>query len=268
MGRNMPLPALPYRQRVEELMVRCTDAGPGGQVGQLEANDLAIARTAWVRAEAGWMIDALVPLLPPEAPFAGRVDELTCAVGGTPDFLRLTPTEAYERVEKMLGDVTALMHAYSPNLRRRFEVWQIHEVHTSGRQSAIKRYQVTVSASDGMARLKEPVSGNQNRAAALLQLANRDEQVRDALSLLQTPEPSWGAVYDALKFVEDSPVAQGRKKKIKKYGGTASWHRHLGERGRPAKPKNPPDLVQARAFAFGLLREWLDLKVAEYLGKS
>ena len=252
-------------QRIDEYMVRVTDAGPAGATGEPGPDDPPVTRSVWIRAEAGWLVDELVKTLPPGLPVAGRIDEFTCSVGGTPEFLKLTPSDAYQVVENMLGNLTALMHAYSPNTRRRYEVWQVSELHKSGRQSAIKRLQMTVSATDGMVTLRKSVDGDLSRCTVLLVLAQSNGQVSEALALLQNPEPAWAAVYDALKFVAGSPVATGKKKKIDKYRGTASWYRHLGEPNRPAKPDNAPDLIQARAFAFGLLREWLDLKVSEYL---
>jgi hypothetical protein len=205
---------------------------------------------------------------PPDTPFASRVDEFTCAVGGTPDLLKLTPSEAHQRVENMRGNLTALMHAYSPNTRRRFEVWQPHEVPMSGRQSAIKRFQVTVlgqrryGPTQGTARRRSEQSCGPTSARKKEWTSQRSARATP------NPEPAWAAVYDSLMFVKDSPVAQGTMRKIKKYRTTASWHRHLGEPNRPAKPDNAPDLVQARAFAFSLLQGWLDLKVAEYLRKA
>ena len=97
----------------------------------------------------------------------------------------------------MLGNLTPLMHAYSPNTRRRFEVWQVSELHKSGGQSAIKRLQLTVSATDGMAHLRGAVDGNLTRGAVLLQLARTNGQIGEALSLLQTAEPAWAAVCHA-----------------------------------------------------------------------
>jgi hypothetical protein len=214
-------------QRIDEFMVQVTDAGPGGITGKPGHEDPPITRSVWIRGEAGWLIDALITLLPPDIPFASRIDEFTCAVGGTPEFLKLTPSEAYQRVENMLGNLTALMHAYSPNTRRRFEVWQVSELHKSGRQSAIKRLQMTVSATDGMAHLRGAVDGNLSRGAVLLQLARTNGQISEALALLQTPEPAWAAVYDALKFVKGSGVATGKKQKIDRYRGTAPASRGL-----------------------------------------
>ena len=258
-------PLAPNEQRVDEYMIRVTDAGPDGKgVGEPDASDPPVSRTVHVRAEAGWLIDELIPLLPPDVPFVSRVDETTCAVGSA-EFMNLTPAEAYQRVENMLGNLTALMHVYSPNTRRRLEVWQVHELHASGRQSAIKRFTMTVSHADGIAKLTESTDSTLNRAALLLRLAQSDGRISEALALLQAPEPGWGAVYDVLKFVENSPVTKGKRGKVDKYRGTASWYRHLGEPGRGPKPRNAPNLIEARTFAFGLLHAWLELRISKFL---
>jgi hypothetical protein len=262
-------PLAPNAQRVDEYMIRATDAGPDGKgVGEPDASDPPVTRTVHVRAEAGWLIDVLIPLLPPDIPFVNRIDETTCAVGSA-EFMNFTPSEAYQRVENMLGNLTALMHVYSPNTRRRFEVWQVHELHASGRQSAIKRLTMTVSHTDGMAKLTESVDGTVSRAALLLRLAQSDGRISEAFALLQTPEPSWGAVYDVLKFVEQSPVTKGKRTKVDTYRRTANWYRHLGEPDREPKPSNAPNLIEARTFAFGLLQDWLELRISKFLtGRS
>jgi hypothetical protein len=186
-------------------------------------------------------------------------------VGGTAEYLALSLSEAWQRVENSVASLTAMMHAYCPNSRYGFEVWQVHHLHASQRQSALKRFTMTVSEKDGIADLGESINGTSNRAAVLLELAQTNGRVNEALALLQGPEPSWAAVYNALKFVEGSAVATGKKSKIGIYRRTANWHRHLGEPNREPMPANPPTLVQARTFACGLLREWLELRVAQYL---
>src|SRR5579872_3145871 len=78
-------------QRIDEVMIRATDAGPAGLIGEPGPDDPQVRRSVWIRGEAGWLIDALISLLPPNMPFASRIDELTCEVGGTHDFLNLSP---------------------------------------------------------------------------------------------------------------------------------------------------------------------------------
>src|ERR1700679_2725774 len=106
-------PLGPDGQRVDEYMFRVTDAGAGGHTEQPGPEDPSVTRSVWIRGEADWLIDVLISVLPPDFPFASRIDQVTCAIGATPEFLKLTPSEAYQRVENMLSNLTALMHAYS-----------------------------------------------------------------------------------------------------------------------------------------------------------
>jgi hypothetical protein len=119
---------------------------------------------------------------------------------------------------------------------------------------------IAVSQTDGDDTLCKHI-GEETRATLLLRLAATDSRVQDALGLIQTADPGWGAVYDVLKFVEDTQVAQ--KTKIRKYIRTASWYRHLGEAKREPLPADPPTLNEAREYAFGLLREWIDRRLQQ-----
>ena len=146
------------------------------------------------------------------------------------------------------------MHIYTPNTRRSYQVGQVNTWYEHSGQTISSRTTFTVNKRDGAAALAK-------QATQLLRLAETDEGVKAALGLVQAADPGWGAVYDVLKFVEGTAVAHNRKTKIKKYRGTASWYRHLGEPKRPALPADPPTLAQAREYAFGLLQEWLDLRL-------
>lgn len=243
--------------QLDEIFVRVTDSGGDGRPME---SDPVIRRTVSVRAETDWLIDAFVSLLPPPFSFASRYDATTCLIG-SPDLLKMGPVEALQCVENMLRNVTALMHIYSPNTRRSFEVWQVHEVHASGKQSAVKRFMIAINKTDGHTSLSKLI-GAESRASLLLRLAETDIRVRDALGLVQSADPGWGVVYDALKFVKSAAVAKDRQSKIRKILGTASHYRHLGEHKRPPLPANSPSLPEAREFAFGLLQEWLDRRAA------
>jgi hypothetical protein len=258
---GMPDPPPPGEQRVDVIMAEVDSAGRW-KAADDGANDPAvISRTVWVRAEAGWLVDQVIPLLPPDVLFAGRIDEKTFAVG-SPEFSGLTRLEVYRRVENLMERLTALMNIYSPNTRRHFEVWQVHERRTSGLGAAIKRFSVTTSHTDGIAKLAVSAKANLSRAAALLQLASSSKPVSEALYLLHAPDPGWGAVYDVLEFLKGSPVMRGKRRKIERYRRTANWYRHLGKPIRQPLPRNPPNLAQARTFASGLLEEWLELQLS------
>jgi hypothetical protein len=109
-----------------ELEIRVTDDGGDGRPIE---SDPIVARTVRVRAEADWLLDWLLSLLPPPLSFV-RIDATTCAIG-SPDFVSLGPIDARQHVENILRNVTALMHIYSPNTRRDYEVLQVHEQHAS-----------------------------------------------------------------------------------------------------------------------------------------
>ena len=252
-------------QRVEEFVVGVTDSGPNAITGEITADDVPIIRTVFVRGGSAHDIDILISLLPPDFPFCYRVDDFTCAIGGTERFLRMTVEGAFQHVDNMLLNASAIMHAYLPNFERRYGVWQVHHVHKSLRQSAQRRFSLTISDQDGLAALRAPADGDLTLATLLLHLAQTNGKVGEALALLNAPNPGWAAVYDTIKLVERTSVAKGKATKLKLYRGTASWYRHLGELGRPKKPAGAPTLVQARTFAFGLLRVWLELRVSEYI---
>ena len=238
---------------MSDLEIKATDSGGDGRPIE---NDPVIARTVHVCAEADWLIDRLKALLPPSLSFV-RLNPTTCAIG-SPDFNDLSPADARQHVEILLRNLTALMHIYSPNTRRSFNVSQVHEQHESGRQSAIARLSIAVNQTDGHAALLAPV-GAEARATLLLHQAQTDDLVMKALRLLDAPEPGWHAVYDVLEFIEKTLVSDLRKTPgFEKVGQTANHYRHLGATARFPLPNNPPTLDQARVYAFDLLRTWLD----------
>lgn len=276
--QGIPDPVPPGKQRVEEFMFRVIDAGPNGAVGDPDPSDQVVARSVHVRVGESWLIDQVRGLLPPDMPFAGRVAANTLSVGvpanpdttfaiTSPDFLNFMPAEIFQRVENVLRRLTALMNVYSPNTRRAMYARQVHNVYASGRQAAHVRALMATSATDGIASLATPIDGCETRSTILLRIAQSDGRVSEALSLLESPDSGWAAIYDVLKFVDNSTVTKGKKSKISLYRGTASWYRHLGEPGRPAKPVDAPSLVDARTFAFGLLQDWLELRVTRYLAE-
>jgi hypothetical protein len=243
--------------RVDTVDVRVTDSGGDGRPIE---NDPIVALTVWVGAEAGWLIDKFIELLPPPFSFAGQINATTCAIG-SPEFINLGPIESRQRVENMLRNIVALMHIYSPNSPRYFEVLQVHEQHASGRQSVVARFTIPINKADGHAALTKPV-GTESRAKLILRLAETDSQVKEALGLVQAAEPGWGAVYDVLQFIKHSAAAQKHKTKIALFIRTANWYRHLGERRKPL-PDKAPTLEVAREFAFDFLQEWLDRRLQQ-----
>lgn len=258
---GIPDPVPPGEQRLEEFFVQVTDSGGKPTPG---VADPAVTRSVWIRAEAPWVIDQLIPLLPNDVPMAGREDAVTLVVG-SPAFLQLSVSEAWQLVENLVSKSVALMNIYSPNTRRHMEVWQVHELRKSGQQAAFKRYTITVSETDGIRKLAARIDDKGSRSAALLRLATCSGRVANALSLIQAPEPGWGAIYDVLQFVENSPAARKDAGKVRNYIRTANWYRHLGESNRQPLPTDPPSLFQARTFACKLLEEWLEQRLMEFL---
>ena len=236
-----------------ELDIKMTDSAGDGRPIE---NDPVIARDVVVRAEADWLLDRLQSLLPLPLTF-NRVDPTSCAIG-SPEFLNLGPLEARQDVENVLRNVTALMHVYSPNTRRLYEVLRIREQHASGRNSIIQRFSLGVNKTDGHAALCECV-GPESRVTLLLRLAETDDQVMHALGLIAAADPGWHAIYDVLEFIEKTIVIDLRNTDgFEEVCRTANHYRHLGAKKNFPLSKNPPTLDQAREFAFGLLKEWLE----------
>lgn len=132
---GMPDPPPPGEQRIDEIFAQVDSKGCW-QVADAGADDPGIhARTVWIRGQADWQINELIPLLPADMPFARRIDPTTVAVGSA-QLLGLTRSEVYQRAENLLEKLTALMNVYSPNTVRRLQVWQLSERRTSGHQVA------------------------------------------------------------------------------------------------------------------------------------
>src|ERR1700759_3968740 len=84
-----------------------------------------IACTAWVQADAPWILEQFIKLLPQEAGAVERINEFTVAVA-YPDFVKISAADIYRRMDTLIERLTALMHAYSPNTVRRLWISQIH----------------------------------------------------------------------------------------------------------------------------------------------
>lgn len=245
----------------ETIYINATDSGGDGRATEF---DPIAARTVWVRAQADHQIDELVRILPVELVFSARIDPLTCSVA-SPDFINLGVQVVIAHVEEILRDLTTILHLYTPNSPRPYQVWQVHDQLASGRQVATRKFELNVLPWDGIAKLSERTD-IENLTTRLLRLADADEVVRDALGLLWMAEPPWGAVYDVLEFMEKTAVSDCRHtKKFKKHMRTANFHRHRGI-SRLQLPNDPPTLAQARSFAFDLLRKWMEERVGRHSG--
>jgi hypothetical protein len=222
------------------------------------ANDPSVAsRTVWIRADAAWLIDQIIPLLPKDMPLVNRIDPNTIEVG-SPEFLTLSRSETSQRVEVFVERLTALMNVHSPNTARRFQVHQMLERSITGRQSARASTHITVTPTDGIAELASPADAIVSHVAAFLELARSNKSVAKALSLVREPDVGWGAVYDVIEFLR--PYANSKRtydKEVERYRWTANHYRHLGQNNYPL-PQNPPELGEARIFALSRLRQWLD----------
>ena len=99
-------------------------------------------------------------------------------------------------------------------------------------------------------------------ATAILECAQKDAKISEALKLFQDVENRWTDVYDIIEFlggpsqIEKSGFGTGKEARAVKQ--TANYYRHLGRPEPSLLPTNPPTLGKASLFAKKVLSRWIE----------
>lgn len=120
---------------------------------------------------------------------------------------------------------------------------------------------VMITSPTAMTELTKPINGHP-LATAILECAQKDAKISEALTLYQDIEPRWADVYDIIEFlggpkqIEQSGFGTAKEARVVKQ--TANYYRHLGRPMSALLPPNPPALGKASLFAKKALSLWIE----------
>jgi hypothetical protein len=131
------------------------------------------------------------------------------------------------------------------------------------RRSAVS-LTLMITSPTAITELTIPVHGKP-RATAILERAQKDAKISEALRLYRDIENRWADVYDIIEFlggpkrIEQSGL--GTRKEASLVRQTANAHRHLGSLKPAPLPPNPPTLAKASLFAKQALSRWIESRL-------
>lgn len=227
-----------------------------------------IRRVLFIEAGAADMAQKLVRILQGPDVVVSQVENqpTVCRAEG-PRIDRMSVEEATAELERLIADATALLHIYQPsvavNLRSRGHA----EIRPNGSKRAYSpRFTIKLVDGTGIDSLAIKEASGSTRGWQILQAAINDDDIKRALGLLNSPEPSWAQLYDVIKFLEDADAIAARgwasRSEVIRHRQTANHFRHQGDLHRYPLPANQPSLVESQTFVLGLLRRWLEDRVA------
>jgi hypothetical protein len=115
-----------------------------------------------------------------------------------------------------------------------------------------------------LAEMKARMHG-QPLATAILERAERDTRIGEALKLYQDVENRWGDVYDIIEFLggpsQIGKSGLGNAKEAQSIKRTAAYYRHLGRPKPSLLPTSPPELGKASLFAKKALSLWIESRL-------
>lgn len=119
---------------------------------------------------------------------------------------------------------------------------------------------VEVCSSKGIAELSD-LKANRSFGDEILELAESDPAVMEALNLRGEKPVGWSHVYDVIEFcggVEGArKLSSVSRKRVREIKQTANHYRHLGSPKNYPLPTAPPSSDEASTFARDLLKKWI-----------
>lgn len=97
----------------------------------------------------------------------------------------------------------------------------------------------------------------------MIDLAERNDDLRLALRIVGSPTFGWRELYDVIELLGPRTIVAARladESRLKWVKQTANHYRHLGKPEANPLPPDPPDFFAAHMFVMRILRRWAALK--------
>jgi hypothetical protein len=177
------------------------------------------------------------------------------------------PRQVFPLADATLAVVRRILSLYHGLAYYPLSVGNIAEIDDRGHlraKAARGSVRVIILSPTAMEEMTTLIHG-QPIATAILERAQKDVKISEALKLFQDAEDRWADVYDIIEFLGGPNLIEqsglGTRKEAREIKQTANYHRHLGRAKPFPLPSNPPTLGEASRFAKRALRQWIESRL-------